>query len=44
MLDCKFIRGLFEQERQKPANIRTSQGNVHNLVQFKQVINIGMSV
>ena len=32
MLDGKILRGLFEHERLKPANIRTSQGNVHNLV------------
>ena len=28
MLDGKILRGLFEHERLKPANIRTSQGNV----------------
>ena len=28
MLDGKIFRGLFEHERLKPANIRTSQGNV----------------
>ena len=27
-LDGKIFRGLFENERLKPANIRTSQGNV----------------
>ena len=27
-LDGKILRGLFEHERLKPANIRTSQGNV----------------
>ena len=32
-LDGKILRGLFEHERLKPANIRTSQGNVQNLVQ-----------
>ena len=31
-LDDKILRGLFEHERLKPANIRTSQGNVQNLV------------
>ena len=30
-LDGKILRGLFEHERLKPANIRTSQGNVQNL-------------
>ena len=44
ILDGKILRGLFEHERLKPANITTSKGNVHNLVQLKQVINIGMRV
>ena len=43
-LDGKIPRGLFEHKRLKPANIRTSQRNVHNLVQLKQVINIGIRV
>ena len=30
-LDGKILRGLFEYERLKPANIRTSQGNIQNL-------------
>ena len=37
-LDGKILRGLFERERFKPATIRTSQGNVTNLPQLKQVI------
>ena len=37
-LDGKILRGLFEQERLKLANIRMSQGNICNLVQLKQVI------
>ena len=44
MLDSKILRGLFEHERLKPANIRTSQGNLHNLAQLKQVINKGIRV
>ena len=32
-LDGRILRGLFEHERLKPANIRTSQGNVQNLAQ-----------
>ena len=44
MLHGRILRGLFEHERLKPANIRTSQGNVHSLVELKQVINIGMRV
>ena len=31
ILDGKLLRGLFEHERLKPAIIRTSRGNVHNL-------------
>ena len=43
-LDSKILRGLFDQEKLKPAIIRTSQGNIHNLPQLKQVINIGITV
>ena len=42
-LDGKILRGLFEHERLKPAILRTSKGNINNLSQFKQVINIGLS-
>ena len=42
-LDNKILRGLFEHERLKPAMLRTSEGNVSNLSQLKQVINIGLS-
>ena len=44
MLDGKILRGLFEHERLKPAIIRTSQGNIHNLPQLKQEINVGITV
>ena len=40
----KILRGLFEHERLKPANIRTSQGNVQNLTQLKQVMNAGLKI
>ena len=43
-LHGKIFRGLFEHERLKPANIRTSPGNVQNLAQLKQVINVGLKV
>ena len=43
-LDAKLLRGLFEHERLKPAVIRTSQGNVSNLVNLKQVLTLGMLV
>ena len=41
-LDGKILRGLFEHEGLKPENIRTSQGNVQNLMQLRQVINTGL--
>ena len=44
MLDGKILRRLFEHERLKPTNIRTSQGNVHNVSQLKQIIHIAMTV
>ena len=43
-LDGKILRGLPEHERLKPAIFRASQGNVHNLPQLKQVINMGITV
>ena len=43
-LDGKILRGLFEHERLKPAIIRTSWGNMCNLAQLKQVVNIGMTI
>ena len=33
-VDGKILRGLFEHKRLKPVNIRMSQRNVQNLVQF----------
>ena len=43
-LDGKILRGLIELERLKPAIIRTSHGNVHNLAQLKQVMTLGMVI
>ena len=43
-LECKIFKGLFEHERLKPAIIRRSQGNVCNLAQLKQIINIEMKL
>ena len=40
-LDGKILRRVFEHKRLKAANIRTSQGNVCNLAQLEQIINIG---
>ena len=41
-LDRKLLRGLFEQERLKPAVIRTNQGKVMNLSKLKQVMFSGL--
>ena len=41
-LDGKILRGLFEHERLKPTNIRTSQGNIKNLAQLKQDMDAGL--
>ena len=43
-LDGRILRGLFEHERLKPANIRTSHGNIHNLVQLKCIMNAGLKI
>ena len=42
-LDGKHLRGLFEHERLKPAILRTSKGNVTNLVKLKQLFNMGLT-
>ena len=42
-LDRKILRGLFEHERLNPAILRTSKGDVNNLSQLKQVINVGLT-
>ena len=43
-LDSRILRGLFEHERLKPTNIRTNQGNIHNLAQLKQIMNAGYKI
>ena len=43
-LDEKLLQGLFEHERIKPAIIRTSEGNVSNLVHLRQVMSTGILV
>ena len=43
-LDGKLLRGLFEHERIKPAIIKTSEGNVTNLTNLKQVMSTGIIV
>ena len=39
----KILWGLLEHERLKPAILRTSKGNVSNLSQLKQIINVGLT-
>ena len=41
-LDGKILWGLFEHERLKPTILRTSDGNVSNLVKLKPLINTGL--
>ena len=43
-LDGRILRGHFEHESLKPTNIRTSQGNVRNLAQLKQIMNAGFKI
>ena len=43
-LDIKILRGLLEHKRLKPAIFRTSEGNVSNLSQLRQIINVGLTV
>ena len=43
-LDGKPLHGLFEHERIKPAIIKTSEGNINNFADLKQVISVGMLV
>ena len=43
-LDGRLLRGLFEHGRLKPTNIRTSEGNIQNLAQLKQVMNAGFKI
>ena len=38
-LEGIILKGIFEHKRLKPAVIRTSQGNVQNLADSKQVMN-----
>ena len=38
-LDEIILKGIFEHERLKPTVIRTSQGNVQNLAELRQIMN-----
>ena len=39
---ARYLRGLFEHKRLKPASLGTSEGYVYNLAQLKQIINAGL--
>ena len=39
-----MLRGIFEHERLKPAIIRTNQGNVQNLAELKQIMNMELKL
>ena len=39
-LDRIMLRGVFQHKRLKPAIIRTNQGNVQNLAELKQIMNM----
>ena len=41
-LDGEVLRGLFEHERLKLTIIGTTQGNVQNLAQLRQIMNINL--
>ena len=43
-LDGKILQGLFEHERLKPMILRTSEGNISNLVKLKQIINVCLAL
>ena len=43
-LDGKNLQGLSEHKRVKPTILRTSEGNISNLVKLKQIINVGLAL
>ena len=43
-LDGVMLRGIFKHERLKPTFIRTNQGNINNLAELKQVMNIELKL
>ena len=43
-LNGEILRELFEHESLKLAILRTSEGNINNLLKLKQVINIGLTM
>ena len=43
-LDGVMLRGIFENEILKLAIIRTNQGNIQNLAELKQIMNMGLKL
>ena len=43
-LDGVMLRGIFEHKRLKPTVIRTNQGNINNLAELKQVMNMELKL
>ena len=43
-LDGIMLLGIFEHQGLKPAIVRTSQGNIQNLVQLKQIMNTDLKL
>ena len=43
-LDEVMLRGIFKHERLKPTIIRTNQGNVQNLAELKQIMNVELKL
>ena len=43
-LDGTILRGLFKHKRLKPAIIRTSQGNIQNLADLRQIMNTNLKI
>ena len=43
-LDGVMLREIFEHERLKPTIIRTNQGNVQNLTELKQIMNMELKL
>ena len=43
-LDGNILRGLFKHERLKLAIIRTSQGNIQNLAELRQIMNANIKI
>ena len=42
MFDGKILKGIFEHKRLKPTVIRTNHGNVQNLAELRQIMNIDL--